>query len=111
MPARENPWEHLPHESPLAAPVDATLLEHHPEWEEALHLDRLPTPVLGDADAPVLVLSLSPSGKRIKTTTTATPSRTNAAEDCDSRPTRRTTHLTPTSRTPPGSGTTRGSAS
>jgi hypothetical protein len=58
-----NPWENLPREPPIVAPVDAPLFAQHRSWRQQMTLDVLPSPFLGTSKAPVFVLSGNPSGR------------------------------------------------
>lgn len=59
----QNPWTRLPDAAPYVLPEDAEFIERFNRTarpEHRFHLDDLPEPFLGAADAPVVLLNLNP---------------------------------------------------
>jgi hypothetical protein len=59
----QTPWTRLPNAPPYVLPEDAEFIERFnltARPEQRLHLDDLPEPFLGAADAPVVLLNLNP---------------------------------------------------
>jgi hypothetical protein len=58
----QNPWNSLPPGPPYVLPEDAALIRRHRFTESSrIDVDMLPEPYLGDPDAPVVLLNLSPA--------------------------------------------------
>src|SRR5690349_4551556 len=60
-----NPWQDLRTDRPpfVLDDDDAVLRRRYPHVRDTLALNMLPTPFMGPIDAPVVLLSLNPSGK------------------------------------------------
>lgn len=59
----ENPWKHLPEQSPFLLQPDLSYIEEFNQRagdDYRIVLDLLPEPFLGNPDAPIMLLSLNP---------------------------------------------------